>query len=129
MTGTIMSGPFIVDADTLKVSPAPPPVAQQLTIKNIMPAPPNWLVFYYASEGSQVSPWRWSPLMFVAHAIHDNGVEAIVPMIEGGWGLVLPAANVEITLVHVALAGEWLDEDTDLVNADGLAEYLEKVQP
>lgn len=66
--------------------------------------------------------------MFVAHVIDDDGVEAIVPMIDGEWGLVLPANNMTICMVHVAAASSWLDEDENLVEAEWLAEYLERAK-
>ena len=103
-------------------------MSDQLSIKAIMPAPSDWLVFHYASEGNTVSPCHWSPVMFVAHVVYDDGVEAVVPMIDGEWGHVLPANNMTICMVHVAVAAKWLDKDTDLVDAHGLAEYLKKVQ-
>ncbi len=61
-------------------------MTNQLTIKTIMPAPQNWLVFHHSENDGKVSPWRWQPIMFVAHVIDDDGVEAIAPMIEGEWG-------------------------------------------
>lgn len=128
MTDTKAS-PFTVAADRVNVFPATS-IYRQPVIKTVMPAPQNWLVFHYTDKGDKVSPWQWQPVMFVAHVVDDDGVEAIVPMIDGEWGHVLPADNMTICMVHVALAaGEWLDGDTDLVNAEGLAEYLEKAQP
>jgi hypothetical protein len=129
MTGTIKASPFTVAADRVNVFPAMASAYRQPVIKTIMPAPQNWLVFHYNVKGDKVSPWQWQPVMFVAHVIDDDGVEAVVPMIDGEWGHVLPADNMTICMVHVAAAGEWLDGDTNLVNAEGLAEYLEKVQP
>ena len=103
-------------------------MTNQLTIKTIMSAPPNWLAFHYASEGDKVSPWRWQPIMFVAHVIDDDGVEAILPMIECEWGHVLPADNMTVCMCHVAAASTWLDEGDNLVDVDGLAEYLERMK-
>ena len=57
-----------------------------------------------------------------------DGVEAIVPMIECEWGHVLPGDNMTVSMCHAAAASSWLDEGENLVSADGLAEYLEKVQ-
>jgi hypothetical protein len=129
MTDTTKVSPFTVAADRVNVFPAMASAYRQPTIKTIMPAPQNWLVFHYGESDGKVSPWQWQPVMFVAHVIDDDGVDAIAPMIDGEWGHVLPANNMTICMVHVAAAAEWLDRDTDLVNAEGLAEYLEKVQP
>lgn len=120
---------FMIEALSVQPAALPASAAQQLTIKTIMSAPPNWLVFHHSENDGKVSPWYWAPIMFVAHVVDADGVEAIVPMIEGEWGLVLPADNMTVCMCHAAAASTWLDEGENLVEADGLAKYLEKVQP
>lgn len=110
-------------------------MTDRLNTKAIMPAPKDWIVFHYTDQGGgKVTPWQWQPLAFVAHVVDDDGVEAIVPMLEGEWGLVLPACNMVHSMCHPAAAGAWLDDAADedgthIVEVEALREYLKRVLP
>lgn len=96
-----------------------------MTIIQVLPVPPNWVVFHCADHPTQVSPWQWEPLAYMALCA-DGG---ILPMLTGERGLSLPADNSEFFVCHPAAAREWLYHDTDIIEVEALERYLEAVQP
>lgn len=98
-----------------------------MIIKQILPAPSNWVVFFYTSFENKVTPWHWQPLSFMAHCIEEDGTEVILPLISRDYGLSVPPPNVEVCISHPAAAREWLYDDTDIVEHEALERYLEAV--
>ena len=100
-----------------------------MTIKQIMPAPPHWLAFFYTTFEGKVTPWHWEPLAYMAHCVDDDGTDVVLPMISRDYGLSVPPPNAEVCVCHPAAAMEWLYDDTDIVEREALERYLEAVQP
>jgi hypothetical protein len=101
-----------------------------MKIKQILPAPKNWVVFHYANHpGNVVTPWHWEPLAYMALCVDDEGEEVALPMINREYGLSVPPPNVEVCVSHPAAAREWLYDDTDIVEKEALERYLEAVIP
>lgn len=95
-----------------------------MTIKQIFPAPPDRLVFYYFThDDKSCSPWHWEQLCYVAHVTLDDGSELLMPMITGDLGWQLPDDDATTTTCAIVGAEAWLDED--VIGKDELVKYLE----
>lgn len=95
-----------------------------MTIKQVFPAPPGRLVFYYFTHKDKtISAWHWEQLCYVAHVTLDDDDVIMMPMITGDLGWMLPDAGAVVTTCTIAGAESWLDED--VIGKDELAKYLE----